>query len=93
MDSQQKSTQLLDLPRLQEFDIQRTLMPMSHASVALSTINNNPNDPTIPSSNLRSYVALSRPGANTTNRMPKSIDVTNPVSRQELSILSGQKNF
>lgn len=63
---------------------------MSHASVPLSTINTNTtNDSTVAWGNLRSYVALARPGLNANNRMTKSTDVTNPVSRAELSILSG----
>ncbi len=66
-------------------------MPVSHASAPLST--NNANDPTIPSSNLRSYVPLARPGMNENDRMAKSVDVTHPVSRAELSILSGKKDF
>lgn len=79
------------MSRLQEFDIQRTLMPMSHASVSLSTINtSNASDPTAPSSNLRSYVALPRPGMNGNNRAMKANDEANPMSRTELSVLSGK---
>jgi hypothetical protein len=92
--AQQHSRQLIDLPRLQEFDIRRTLMPMSHASVSLSTVNSNDGiDPSIPSSNLRSYVALSRPEVSGNNPNVKSTDVVNPVSRTELSVLSGKKYF
>lgn len=91
IDNQQKTSQLMELSRLQQVDIQRTLMPMSHASVPLSTVNsNNGNDPSIPSSNLRSYIALSRPAVNGNLRNIKSDDVTNPVSRIELSVLSGK---
>jgi hypothetical protein len=90
IDNQQKSTQLIDLPRLQEVDIQRTLMPMSHTSVPLSSTNSNHgSDPSIPSSNLRSYVALSRPGITANMRNIKAHDTINPVSRIELSVLSG----
>ena len=93
-DNQPKSSQLLDLPRLQEVDIQRTLIPMAHASVTLPAVSTSGgNDPTVPSSNLRSYVALPRPGMNGNNRNVKSIDVTNPVSRIELSVLSGTNDF
>ena len=85
-DTQSKPGQLGDISRLQEIDIQRTLMPMSHTSVSLTDTSGN--DLTIPSSNLRSYVALSRPGVNGPNRNLKSIE-TNPASRAELSVLSG----
>lgn len=89
-----KPAQLTDISRLQEFDIQRTLLPVSHASVPLSTVNaSNANDPSVPSSNLRSYIALPRTGANGTNRIVKSIDETNPISRTELSVLSGKNTF
>lgn len=66
-------------------------MPMSHASLSLSTINtSNASDPAVPSSNLRSYVALPRPGMNANNRVIKSVDEANPMSRTELSVLSGK---
>jgi len=93
-DNQQKSTQLIDLPRLQEVDIQRTLMPISHTSVPLSSMNsNNGGDPSVPSSNLRSYIALSRPGMNGNTRNGKAHDAINPISRTELSVLSGKICF
>ncbi|CAF4428952.1 unnamed protein product [Rotaria magnacalcarata] len=88
-DSKQKLVQFGEISRLQEFDIQRTLMPMSHASVTLSSVNaNNGIDPTVPSGNLRSYVTLSRPGVSTNAREVKSVETGNPVSRADLSILS-----
>ncbi|CAM2723662.1 unnamed protein product [Rotaria socialis] len=88
-DSKQKLVQFGEISRLQEFDIQRTLMPMSHASATLSSVNANHGiDPTVPSVNLRSYVTLSRPGVSTNARDIKSIETGNPVSRADLSILS-----
>ena len=67
-------------------------MPMAHASVPLSTISSNSGiDPSVPSVNLRSYVTLSRPGVSTNARDVKSTDTGNPVSRADLSILSGNK--
>ena len=63
---------------------------MSHASVPLSLANsNNGNDPSVPSNNLRSYVTLSRPGVGGNVRNGKSNDVINPVSRTDLSAISG----
>jgi hypothetical protein len=89
-DNKQKTTQLNELPRLQEFDIQRTLMPMSHASMPLSAVNsNNGIDSSVPSVNLRSYVALSRPGISPNIRNGKAGDVLNTVSREDFSALSG----
>jgi hypothetical protein len=67
-------------------------MPIAHASVQLSSTNsNNGIDSSIPSSNLRSYVALPRPGMSGNMRNIKSDDSINPVSRTELSILSGKE--
>ncbi|CAF1176649.1 unnamed protein product [Rotaria sordida] len=88
-DNKPKPTQLSEISRLQEFDIQRTLMPMSHASVPLSSVNsNNGTDPSVPSVNLRSYVTLSRPGIGTNIRNEKTNDTIHPVSRTDLSTLS-----
>ncbi|CAF0725747.1 unnamed protein product [Rotaria sp. Silwood1] len=88
-DTKPKQTQLSDITRLQEFDIQRTLMPMSHASVPLSSANsNNGTDPSIPSVNLRSYVTLSRPGVGGNIRNGKTNETIHPVSRTDLSTLS-----
>lgn len=78
------------LTRLQELDIQRPLMPMTHASTSLPpAFTNNGVDPCVPSLNLRSYVALSRPGIGTL-RMGKSNEIMTPVSREGLSVLSGR---
>ncbi|CAF4038343.1 unnamed protein product [Rotaria sp. Silwood2] len=88
-DTKPKQTQLGEMPRLQEFDIQRTLMPMSHASVPLASANtNNGTDPSVPSVNLRSYVTLSRPGIGGTVQNGKTNDTIHPVSRTDLSTLS-----
>jgi hypothetical protein len=80
---------LSELTRLQELDIQRILMPMSQASTPLLPVfTNDIVDPTVPSLNLRSYVALSRPGISNI-RLGKAIDVIHPVSREGLSAVSG----
>lgn len=93
-DTPARPVQLTDITRLQEFDIQRTLLPVSHASVPLSTASTvNANDPSVPANNLRSYIALPRTGANGNNRIIKSIDENNPISRTELSVLSGKSVF
>jgi hypothetical protein len=85
---------LSEISRLQEFDIQRTLMPMSHSSAPLASINaNNGIDPSVPSINLRSYVALSRPGMNGNARNGKANDIIHPVTRTDLSILTSNSNF
>lgn len=77
------------MTRLQELDIQRPLMPMTHASTTLlPAFTNNGMDPCVPSLSLRSYVALSRPGIGGM-RMGKPNEVMTPVSREGLSVLSG----
>jgi hypothetical protein len=89
LETKPKLTQLGEISRLQEFDIQRTLMPMSHSSAPLSTVHSNSGvDPSIPAINLRSYVALSRPGIGGNIRNGKSNEVIHPVSRTDLSVLS-----
>jgi hypothetical protein len=63
------------------------LMPMSHATTPLlSAFNNNVIDPFVPSVNLRSYVALSRPGI---IRMEKPNETIRPGSREGPTALSG----
>jgi hypothetical protein len=63
-------------------------MPVSHVSTNLySAFTNNVIDPCVPSLNLRTYVALSRPGVGNV-RLGKSNEVVNPVSREGLSALS-----
>ena len=77
------------MTRLQEIDIQRTLMPTSHASTTLlSAFSNDAVDPCVPSLNLRSYVALSRPNASNL-RMEKSHEIISPLSREGFSVTSG----
>jgi hypothetical protein len=64
-------------------------MPVSHSSTTLlSTFTNNSIDPCVPSLNLRSYVALSRPGIGSI-RLGKPNEILNPVSRENISSLSG----
>ncbi len=64
-------------------------MPMSHAATPLlSAFVNNGIDPCVPSLNLRSYVALSRPGISNV-RMEKPNALIKPVSREGVSPLSG----
>jgi hypothetical protein len=88
-DTQQKPIKLNGLTRLQELDIQRALMPVSHVtSPLLSGFKNNGIDPCVPSLNLRSYVSLSRPGFGNI-LMAKPNDIIAPASRERLSVLSG----
>lgn len=82
-------TQSIELGRLEELEIQRTLMPMSHTSTSLlSAFTNSAMEPYIPSMNLRSYVALSRPGIGNVRR-GQSNDVMTPISREGLSAMTG----
>ena len=81
---------LAEISRLQEFDIQRTLLPISHASVPLSSNIANENDSSAASLHLRSYVPLSRPGMNGINPVTKSTDTTQSTSREGLSVLSSK---
>jgi len=86
---QQFTIQLSDLTRLQQFDIQRTLIPISHVSAPLlSAFANNSIDPGVPSLNLRSYAAFSRPG-NGNVRMRKPNEIIHPVSRESFSTALG----
>ncbi len=88
-DTQQKPIKLNEFTRLQELDIQRALMPVSHvASPLLSGFTNNGIDPCVPSLNLRSYVSLSRSGYGNI-LMAKPNDIIAPASRERLSVLSG----
>ncbi len=62
---------------------------MSQATTPLlSAFANNRIDPCVPSLNLRSYVALSRPGISHV-RMEKRNEIIKPVSREGVSALSG----
>lgn len=88
-DPKQVTIQLNELTRLQELDIQRALLPMSHSNTRLlSAFTHNAIDPCVPSLNLRSYVTLSRPGVSRI-RIEKSNDIITPASREGLSALSG----
>ncbi|CAF1201089.1 unnamed protein product [Adineta ricciae] len=90
-EAQQFTVQLADLPRLQEYDIQRTLMPMSHVSTQLlSAYTNDSIDPCVPSLNLRSYLALSRPCVGNI-RSGKANEVIHTVSREAHSSVSGKR--
>jgi hypothetical protein len=85
----QLTIQLSDLTRLQQFDIQRTLIPISHVSAPLlSAFANNSIDPGVPSLNLRSYAAFSRPG-NGNVRMRQPNEMIHPVSRESHSTALG----
>ncbi|UJR25758.1 hypothetical protein I4U23_007112 [Adineta vaga] len=72
-----------ELPRLQEFDIQRTLLPVSHNSVSLATTNSNSGNDA--SGSLRTYVPLSRPNISGSR---KSVDLKNPILSTDISSLS-----
>ncbi len=88
-DNKTDTLQLSEFTRLQELDIQRALLPVSHATTPLlSAFVSNGIDPCIPSLNLRSYVALSRSGMNNA-RMEKPNEIIRSVSRERLSALSG----
>lgn len=87
---------LTDISRLEEFDIQRTLLPISHASLPLSSTNQiHEQDSTVSSLHLRSYIPLTRPGAVPAGQMQvsKSTSEINPVSREEMSALSSSFLF
>lgn len=74
--------QLGDISRLQELDLQRTMMPMAHTNTnLLSAFSRNPVEPLIPSLNLRSYVTFSRPGASRTSTRNKSTEILVPAAR------------
>ena len=74
---------------MQELDIQRALMPVSHPSTTLiPAFTNNVVDPASPSLNLRSYLAISRPGVDNL-RMGKMSEVAIPILRERHSTLSG----
>ncbi|CAF3083058.1 unnamed protein product [Rotaria socialis] len=89
-DDGSEPVQLNELTRLQELDIQRSLMPMSHASTPLlSAFSKNGIDPCVPSLNLRSYVALTRPGIGN-DRIRKPTETIVRVSRESVSTLSGK---
>ncbi|CAF1676263.1 unnamed protein product [Rotaria magnacalcarata] len=89
-DDGSKLVQLSELTRLQELDIQRSLMPMSHASTPLlSAFTNKGIDPCVPSLNLRSYVALTRPGIGH-DRIRKPTETIVRVSRESVSTLSAK---
>ncbi|CAF4385732.1 unnamed protein product [Rotaria sp. Silwood2] len=92
IDTEQKPIKLNELTRLQEFDIQRALMPMTHASTSLlSAFTNNGIDPCVPSLNLRSYVALSRPGiGNARTRKPS--ETLTRISREGLFTVSAKSH-
>ncbi|CAF3709521.1 unnamed protein product [Adineta steineri] len=88
--TQQFTIQLGDMTKLQEYDIQRTMMPISHTSTPLlSAFANNSIDPCVPSLNLRSYLALQRPGV-TNSRTGKTTEVAHTVSREGASSVSGK---
>jgi hypothetical protein len=88
-ESRPGGTQMIELGRLQELEIQRTLMPISHTSTSLlSAFTNSTIEPYVPSMNLRSYVALSRPGIGNVRR-GQSNDLITPISREGLSAISG----
>ena len=80
------------MTRLQEYDIQRTLLPVSHASVPLSTVGSSGGDQesSVGSLNLRSYVPLTRSGTGATLPISKFPDESQTVSREGLSALSGK---
>ncbi|CAF3428219.1 unnamed protein product [Rotaria sp. Silwood1] len=89
IDTEQKPIKLSELTRLQECDVQRALMPMSHSSTPLlSAFTNDGIDPCVPSLNLRSYVALSRPGIGNP-RVRKPSETITRISRDSLSTMSG----
>ncbi|CAF1465380.1 unnamed protein product [Adineta steineri] len=71
--------QLNELPHLQEYDIQRTLLPVSHTST-------NSNNGIDTSSNLRTYVPLTRP--NLSGNKKSNTNVKNPVISTDVSSLS-----
>ena len=86
----ERPAQLGDIPRLQELDIQRTLLPMSHSSVSISSANaNNGADSSTPPINLRSYVPLSRSSVVGGVSNGKTNNAADPVSRTDYSTLSG----
>ncbi|CAF4044319.1 unnamed protein product, partial [Adineta steineri] len=88
--TQQFTIQLGDMTKLQEYDIQRTMMPISHTSTPLlSAFANNSIDPCVPSLNLRSYLALQRPGV-TNSRTGKTTEVAHTVSREGASSVLGK---
>lgn len=94
LDSKPKQAGLTDMTRLEEFDIQRTLLPVSHASVPLSGAAGSSNDQesSVPSLNLRSYIPLTRPGVGGAIPLTKFTDESQTVSREGLSALSGRHN-
>ena len=64
-------------------------MPMSNVSTPLlSAFTNNGIDPCVPSLNLRSYVALSRPGMSNV-RMRKPSEAITRISREGRYTVSG----
>ncbi|CAF4805741.1 unnamed protein product, partial [Rotaria sp. Silwood1] len=90
IDTEQKPIKLSELTRLQECDVQRALMPMSHSSTPLlSAFTNDGIDPCVPSLNLRSYVALSRPGIGNP-RVRKPSETITRISRDSLSTMSAK---
>lgn len=75
---------------MQEIDIQRALLPVSHTNTPLLAVfNNNGVDPCVPSLNLRSYVALSRPGVELWQTEKPNENVRS-VSRERFSVYSGK---
>ncbi|CAF1034542.1 unnamed protein product [Rotaria sordida] len=92
IDTEQKPIKLNELSRLQEFDIQRALMPMSHVSTPLlSAFTNSGIDPCVPSLNLRSYVAVSRPGVGNA-RMRKPSEAITRISREDRYTISAKSH-
>jgi hypothetical protein len=64
-------------------------MPTAHPTTnLLSAFSNDAVDPCVPSLNLRSYVALSRPNVGNL-RMEKSSEIISPISRERFSVMSG----